>query len=115
MGFKVYAVRDVDDEDDEREAELSAEELEHLGTLPRFFARMDELFQHLTRHWLRLVVNNRSANRSRWPMDPTWHALRTAFAQVARDHTRPLDGDGRTLVRGARDSGRQPLRRPLAP
>jgi len=113
-GFKLYAAPDVDDEDDELEAELSAEELEHLGTLPRFFARMDELFQYLTRHWLRLVVNNGSANRSRWPMDPTWHELRTAFAQVARDHTRTLDGDGRTLVRGARYSGRQRVLRRLA-
>jgi hypothetical protein len=113
-GFKLYAEPVADDEDENIEAELSAEELEHIGTLPRFFARMDELFQHLTRHWLRLVVDNGSANRSRWPMDSTWHELRTAFAQVAQDHVRPLDGDGRTLVRGARYSGRQRVLRRLA-
>ena len=71
-GFKLYAPPEVEDEDAVLEAELSAEELEqHIGTLPRFFARMDQLFAHLSQHWLRLVVDNGSANRSRWPLDPT--------------------------------------------
>ena len=43
-GFRLYAPPDVDDEDAVLDAELSAEELEHIGTLPRFFARMDQLF-----------------------------------------------------------------------
>ena len=114
-GFKLYAVPDVDDEDAELEAELSAEELEHIGTLPRFFARMDELFQHLTRHWLRLVMDNGAANRSRWPMDPTWQQLRVAFAETAQQQaTQSLDEDGRQLVRGARYSGRRRILRRLA-
>jgi len=49
----------------------SAKELQFIGTLPRFFARMEEIFLHLTRHWLRLVEESEDANRSRWPMHPT--------------------------------------------
>src|SRR5262249_33478356 len=67
-GFRLYAAPEADDADAEIDAELSAEELEHIGTLPRFFARMHELFLHLTQHWLRLVVESGAANRSRWPM-----------------------------------------------
>ena len=63
----------------EIEAELAAEELQHIGTLPRFFARMNELVLFLTQHWLRLVEDNGSANRSRWPTHPTWIALREQF------------------------------------
>jgi hypothetical protein len=106
-GFKLYAPPEVDDDDAVLEAELAAEELEHIGTLPRFFARMGELFAHLTQHWLRLVVDNGSANRSRWPLDPTWEALRDAFAERVRDQCVPLDEDGRQLVRGSRYGGRR--------
>jgi hypothetical protein len=54
------------------------------GTLPRFHAWMNDLFQHLTRHWLRLVEESEDANRSRWPMHPTWQQLRDAFGSLAR-------------------------------
>jgi hypothetical protein len=82
-GFKLYAPPELEDDEAEVEAELSAEELEHIGTLPRFFARMHELFAHLTQHWLRLVVDTGSANRSRWPLHPTWATLRAQFARVS--------------------------------
>ena len=62
---------------------MSAEELQHIGTLPRFFARMEELFLHLTRHWLRLVEESEGANRSRWLMHPTRQQLREAFGTLA--------------------------------
>jgi hypothetical protein len=112
-GFKLYAPPEVDDDDAVLDAELSAEELEHIGTLPRFFARMGELFAHLTQHWLRLVVDNGSANRSRWPLDPTWAALRYAFAERLRDQSVPLDEGGHALVRGSRYSGRSRVLRRL--
>jgi hypothetical protein len=112
-GFKLYAPPEADDDDAVLDAEFSAEELEHIGTLPRFFARMGELFAHLTQHWLRLVVDNGSANRSRWPLDPTWQALRAAFAERVWDQCLPLDEDGRTLVRGNRYSGRSRVLRRL--
>jgi hypothetical protein len=113
-GFRLYAPPEADDDDAVLEAELSAEELEHIGTLPRFFARMHELFAHLTQHWLRLVVDNGSANRSRWPLDPTWMALRDAFPEWVGGQCPPLDEDGRSLVRGSRYSGRQRVLRRLA-
>ncbi len=114
-GFKLYAPPDVDDEEAEIEAELSAEELEHIGTLPRFFARMDELWQHLTQHWLRLVVDMGAANRSRLPLHPTWQQLRADFAAMAQAAlTQPLDADARRLVRGARYSGKSRILRRLA-
>jgi hypothetical protein len=83
-GFRLYAPPEEADPDEEVEAEMSAEELQHIGTLPRFFARMEELFLHLTRHWLRLVEESADANRSRWPMHPTWQQLREAFGQLER-------------------------------
>jgi hypothetical protein len=82
-GFKLYTPPEEDDEEAEIEAELAAEDLQHLGTLPRFFARMHELFSYLTTHWLRLVVDTGVANRSRWPLHPTWAQLRAQFAPVA--------------------------------
>jgi hypothetical protein len=59
-GFQLYAPSDEEDPDEEVEAEMSAEELQHIGTLPRFFARIEELFLHLTHHWSRLVEENRT-------------------------------------------------------
>jgi hypothetical protein len=49
-GFKLYAPPEEDDDEAEIEAELAAEELQHIGTLPRFFARMNELVLFLTQH-----------------------------------------------------------------
>jgi len=111
-GFKLYAPPEEDDDEAEIEAELAAEELQHIGTLPRFFARLHELFLFLTQHWLRLVENNGSANRSRWLMHPTWIALREQFAEVAQ--AQPLDEDQRRMVRGARYSGKNRILRRLA-
>jgi hypothetical protein len=111
-GFKLYAPPEEDDDEAEIEAELGAEELEHIGTLPRFFARMNELFLYLTQHWLRLVEDNGSANRSRLPQHPTWTQMREQFVRVAP--TRALDEDTRGLVRGARYSGRSRILRRLA-
>src|SRR5262249_43337217 len=108
-GFRLFAQPEADDEEAAIEAELSAEELEHLGTLPRFFARMHELFLHLTQHWLRLVVDNGAANRSRWPMHRTWSELRHAFGVLAG--APPLEDNTRRLVRGARYRGRARLLR----
>ncbi len=138
-GFKLYAPSEEEDDEAEIEAELAAEELQHIGTLPRFFARMHELFAYLTAHWLRLVEDNGSANRSRWPLHPTWQALREQFAQVARgaqnwqreplsheqgDEQTPAQQqereeqqekeDKRILVRGAKYSGKNRVLRRLA-
>src|SRR5262249_14697100 len=108
-GFRLFAQPEPDDGEAAIEAELSAEELEHLGTLPRFFARMHELFLHLTQHWLRLVVDSGAANRSRWPMQSAWTALRQDFGLLAG--VPPLEDDTRRLVRGARYRGRVRLLR----
>jgi len=106
-GFRLYASPEEEDPDEEIEAEMSAEELQHIGTLPRLFARMEELFLHFTRHWLRLVEVSEDANRSRWPIHPTWQQLREAFGALAG--VPPLDDEKRTLVRGARYRGRMRL------
>jgi hypothetical protein len=108
-GFRLYASPEEEDPDEEVEAEMSAEELQHIGTLPRFFARMEELFHHLMRHWLRLVEESEDANRSRWPMHSTWQQLREAFGSLAG--VPPLDDEKRRLVRGARYRGRMRLLR----
>ena len=114
-GFRLYALPEMDDPDEEIEAELAAEELQHIGTLPRFFARLPELFAYLTQYWLRLVETTgetEHTNRSRLPMDPTWVALRLQFAQLVT--AIPLDKDTRELVRGARYSGKNRILRRLA-
>jgi hypothetical protein len=49
-GFKLYSEPDTADDDAAIEAELSAEELQHIGTLPRFFAHQHQLWHHLTTH-----------------------------------------------------------------
>jgi hypothetical protein len=108
-GFRLYAPPEEEDPDEEVEAEMSAEELQHIGTLRRFFARMEELFLHLTRHWLRLVEESDDANRSRWSMHPTWQQLRDAFGTLAG--IPPLNDEKRRLVRGARYRGRMRLLR----
>ncbi len=111
-GFKLYAPPEEADDEAEIEAELAAEELQHIGTLPRFFARMDELFDYLTHHWLRLVEDNGSANRSRWPLHPTWVQLREQFRRVTK--VPPLDPDHRRVVPGARYRGKSRILRRLA-
>ncbi len=104
---KLAPESDAEDEDADVEAELSAEELPHVGSLPRLFAHLDAIFQHLSSHWLRLVVPASGSVRSRWPLDPTWALLRTEFARVAS--VPPLPPDALAVVRGARWAGRSRL------
>jgi hypothetical protein len=56
-----------------------------------------------------LVEESEDANRSRWPIHPTWQQLREAFGILAG--VPPLDDEKRTLVRGARYRGRMRLLR----
>jgi hypothetical protein len=105
-GFKLYAAPELDDDEATIAAEIAAEDLEHIGTLPRFFARMGEVFSYLTLHWMRFVEDDGTANRSRWPLHPTWATLRDEFARLAQAQALPLDDDKRTLVRGSRYNGK---------
>ena len=106
-GFKLYAKPEVEDDEAELEAELAAEELEHIGTLPRFFARMGEVMTYLMTHWLRFVEDNGTANRSRWPLHPTWATLRDAFPQLAQEQAQPLDEDQRAWCVARATAGRR--------
>jgi hypothetical protein len=108
-GFRLYREPDAGDDADAIEAELAAEDLPHIGTLPRLFAHMGPLWKHLTYHTLRLVESSPSANRSRWPMHPVWAYQREAFATLAG--CEPLDDDQRELVRGMRFEGKSQLLR----
>jgi hypothetical protein len=108
-GFRLYCEPDAGDDEQAIEAELAAEDLPHIGTLPRLFAHMDALWKYLTTHTLRLVEPAPSANRSRWPMHPTWAYLRDTFAAEA--NCEPLNDDQRELVRGMRFEGKSRLLR----
>jgi hypothetical protein len=108
-GFKLSREPEVDDEDAIIEAELAAEDLPHIGTLPRFFAHEAALWHYLTTHTLRLVEPNGRDNRSRWPVDPTWAQLREEYAGVAQ--AAPLSEESRELVRSRRYEGKRRLLR----
>jgi hypothetical protein len=108
-GFKLYTQPDAGDEGDIIDAELSAEDLEHTGSLPRFFTHQTTLWQHLTHHWLRLVIPDEQANRSRWPMDPAWMLLHEQYGPLA--NAEPLDEKSQVIVRGARYTGKSRLLR----
>jgi hypothetical protein len=83
--------------------------LPHLGSLPRFVRYQDALWRYLTTHWLRLVQDDGSANRSRWPVHPTWDVLRDGFQTVA--DAIPLTDEAYSVVRGARYSGKSRILR----
>jgi len=105
--LKLAPESDAEDTDADVDAELSAEDLPHVGTLPKLFAHLDAIFAHLSYHWLRLVVPASGAGRSRWPLDPTWATLRSEFGRVAG--VAPLPPDALAVVRGARYAGRNRL------
>jgi hypothetical protein len=108
-GFRLYREPDAGDDADTIQAELAAEDLPHIGTLPRLFTHMDALWKYLTTHTLRLVEPSPLANRSRWPVHPIWAHLRDTFAEEAT--CEPLDEDQRELVRGMRFEGKSRLLR----
>jgi hypothetical protein len=108
-GFRLYTEPDVDDDEATIETELAAEELPHLGTLPRFFRYQDDLWRYLTTHWLRLVVDDGTTNRARWPVHATWARLRDDFERVAG--AAALTDEASTVVRGARFSGKSRILR----
>lgn len=97
----------MDDDEQAIEAELAAEDLPHIGSLPRLFAHMDPLWKYLTTHTLRLVEPSTSANQSQWPINLTWAMLRDTFADEAQ--CEPLADDQRELVRGMRFEGKSSL------
>lgn len=108
-GFRLYREPDAGDDDEVIAAELAAEDLPHIGALPRLFAHLDALWQHLTYHTLRLVEPSSQANRSRWPMHPDWAGLRDAFSALA--DCEPLTDEQRDVVRGMRYEGKSRLLR----
>jgi hypothetical protein len=108
-GFRLYAEPEADDDEAIIDSELAAEELPHIGTLPRFFRHQGVLWRHLTTHWLRLVEDDGSANRSRWPMHPTWATLAADYERFAESG--PLDEKSYELVRGARYTGKSRILR----
>jgi hypothetical protein len=110
--LKLAPESDAEDTDADIEAELSAEELPHVGTLPKLFAHLDTIFQHLSYHWLRLVMPSATQARARWLLDPTWTLLRREFGKLAA--APPLSPDALAVVRGARYRGRARLLRKMA-
>jgi hypothetical protein len=68
---------------------------------------------YLMTHWLRFVEDNGTANRSRWPLHPTWATLCDAFPRLAQEQSQPLEDDKRTVVRGTRYNGKARILRRL--
>jgi hypothetical protein len=110
--LKLAPESDAEDTEADIEAELSAEELPHVGTLPKLFIHLDAIFQHRSYHWLRRVTPSATQVRARWPLDPTWTNLRTEFGKLSSaPHLPP---DALAVVRGARYRGRAWLLRKMA-
>ena len=110
--LKLAPESDAEDTDADIEAELSAEDLPNVGTLPKLFTHLDAIFQHLSYHWLRLVMPSATQVRARWPLDPTWTLLRKEFKRLA--DAPPLSPEALGVVRGARFRGRARLLRKMA-
>jgi hypothetical protein len=110
--LKLAPESDAEDTDADIEAELSAEDLPNVGTLPKLFAHLDAIFQHLSYHWLRLVTPSDTQVRARWPLDPTWALLRREFGRFTA--APPLSPEALGVVRGARYRGRARLLRKMA-
>src|SRR5262245_11913512 len=110
--LKLAPESDAEDTDADIEAELSAEDLPNVGTLPKLFAHLDAIFQHLSYHWLRLVTPSATKVRARWPLDPTWTLLRKEFGRLSS--VPPLPPYALAVVRGARYRGRARLLRKMA-
>jgi hypothetical protein len=110
--LKLAPELDAEDTDADIEAELSAEDLPNMGTLPKLFAHLDAIFQHLSYHWLRLVTPTETQVRARWPLDPTWALLRREFGLLS--DAPPLSADSLAVVRGAQYRGRARLLRKMA-
>jgi len=110
--LKLAPELDAEDTDADIEAELSAEDLPNVGTLPKLFAHLDAIFQHLSFYWLRLVTPSDIQVRARWPLDPTWALLRREFGRLA--DAPPLSAEALAVVRGAQYRGRARLLRKMA-
>jgi hypothetical protein len=110
--LKLAPESDAEDTDANIEAELSAEDLPNVGTLPKLFAHLDAIFQHLSYHWLRLVMPSDTQVRARWPLDPTWVLLRKEFRCLA--DAPPVSAESLAVVRGAQYRGRARLLRKMA-
>src|SRR5262245_22552854 len=82
--LKLAPESDAEDTDADIEAELSAEDLPHVGTLPKLFAHLDAIFQHLSYHWLRLVTP------SAWASQDENESLSRAAMRAARSSAKVL-------------------------
>jgi hypothetical protein len=98
----------MSDPDAEIEAELDAEDLPHIHSVRKALHWSGNLWQYLTKRWLRLTLPSSDPNRGRWPEHPTWSALRTGFASYALAGVQ-LPPEKQELVRMTRYSGYQRL------
>ena len=109
--LKLAPESDAEDTDADIEAELSAEDLPHVGTLPKLFAHLDAIFQHLSYHWLRLVTPSATQVRARWPLDPTWALLRKRVRATLLLRHRSRQMRSRWCVARAIEDARRLLRK----
>lgn len=103
-GFRVYAKPEMSDPDEVIDAELEAEDLPHIHSVAKALHWAGQLWEYLTKRWLRLTIPTEDPNRGRWPEHPTWTALREGFAPIALRGA-ALPDASRNLVRAARYSG----------
>jgi hypothetical protein len=103
-GFRLSAQPEMSDPDEVIDAELEAEDLPHIHSVAKALHWTGQLWEYLTKRWLRLTIPTGDPNRGRWPEHPTWTALRAGFAPIALRGAELPDAS-LNLVRAARYSG----------
>jgi hypothetical protein len=107
-GFRLATTPEFTDPDEVIAAELEAEDLPSIGTVRKALHWAGQVWRYLTTRWLRLVTpDDHDTNRARWPVHPTWAALREGFAPATARS--PLPPGKLHLVRAERYSGYQRL------
>jgi hypothetical protein len=103
-GFRLYAKPEMSDPNEVIDAEIEAEDLPHIHSVRKALHWAGQLWQYLTKRWLRLTIPTSDPNRGRWSEHPTWAALREGFAPIAFKEA-GLPDRSIELVRAARYVG----------
>jgi len=85
-GFYLYSKPNVTDDNEDILAELECEDLPRISNVRKALHWSPQIWDYLTRRWLRLVEIDDDANRARWPLHPTWRVLQEGYQEAQKKH-----------------------------